>query len=364
MALLVAFAVIAGAGTALSPCVLPVLPALLSAGATGGRRRPLGIAIGLAATFTVTIVGLANVIDGVGLGASATRWLAIVALAGFGLTMMVPAAAARLEAPLARLTRLGPRSGGDGFGSGLLVGAALGFVYAPCAGPILAAVITVGAASSRTVPVALGFALGSAAVLLLLAFGGRVVATRIRAAGRGPGLQRVLGGVLVVTAVAMATNLDIRFQSAIARHLPAAVVDPTHSLETSDAVASRLRHLRSPSPFAVAAAHASTSSALPHLGAAPDFTGTQRWFNTPRGRPLTLAGLRGHVVLVDFWTYTCINCIRTLPYLRAWDARYRRDGLVIVGVHSPEFPLEHSASNVASAIAADHIRYPVVQDNE
>ena len=294
MALLVAFAVIAGAGTALSPCVLPVLPALLSAGATGGRRRPLGIAIGLAAAFTVTIVGLANVIDGVGLGASATRWLAIVALAGFGLAMMVPAAAARLEAPLARLTRLGPRSGGDGFGSGLLVGAALGFVYAPCAGPILA-----------TVPVALGFALGSAAVLLLLAFGGRVVATRIRAAGRGPGLQRVLGGVLVVTAVAMATNLDIRFQSAIARHLPAAVVDPTHSLETSDAVASRLRHLRSPSPFAVAAAHASTSSALPHLGAAPDFTGTQRWFNTPRGRPLTLAGLRGHVVLVDFWTYTC-----------------------------------------------------------
>src|SRR5436305_8098241 len=222
------------------------------------------------------------------------------------------------------------------------------------------AVIAVGAASSRTVPVALGFALGSAAVLLLLAFGGRVVATRIRAAGRGPGLQRVLGGVLVVTAVAMATNLDIRFQSAIARHLPAAVVDPTHSLETSDAVASRLRHLRSPSPFAVAAAHASTSSALPHLGAAPDFTGTQRWFNTPRRRPLTLAGLRGHVVLVDFWTYTCINCIRTLPYLKGLYATYHRYGLQIVGVQTPEFTFEHIASNGAQAIPSAGLRSPII----
>jgi cytochrome c biogenesis protein CcdA/thiol-disulfide isomerase/thioredoxin len=366
MALLVLFAVIAGAGTALSPCVLPVLPALLSAGATGGRRRPLGIALGLAATFTVTIVGLATVIDGVGLGADATRWVAIVALAGFGLAVMVPSVAARLEAPLARLQRLGPTTRGDGFVSGLLVGGALGFVYAPCAGPILAAVITVGAASSRTVPVGVGFALGSAAVLLVLAFGGRALAARVRAAGRGPALQRVLGAVLVVTAAAMAANLDVRFQSAIASHLPAGVVNPTHALETSGAVAGRLSELRRPSPFAAAAAHGTPmgSARLPRLGRAPDFTANQRWFNTPGGRPLTMASLRGHVVLVDFWTYTCINCIRTLPYLRAWDARYREDGLVIVGVHSPEFPFERKASNVASAIATDHIRYPVAQDNE
>jgi cytochrome c biogenesis protein CcdA/thiol-disulfide isomerase/thioredoxin len=365
MALLVLFAVIAGAGTALSPCVLPVLPALLSAGATGGRRRPLGIALGVAVTFTVTIVGLATVIDGVGLGADATRWVAIVALAGFGLAIMVPSVAVRLEAPLTRLQRLGPTTRGDGFLSGLFVGGALGFVYAPCAGPILAAVITVGAASSRTVPVGVGFALGSAAVLLALAFGGRAVAERIRAAGRGPALQRGLGAVLVVTAVAMAANLDVRFQSAIAGHLPAGVVNPTHALETSSAVAGRLHELRGPSPFATAPAHGTPAGArLPRLGRAPDFTGNQRWFNTPGGRPLTMAGLRGHVVLVDFWTYTCINCIRTLPYLRAWDARYRKDGLVVVGVHSPEFPFERKASNVASATAADHIRYPVAQDNE
>ena len=180
MALLMLFALVAGAGTALSPCVLPVLPALLSAGVTGGRRRPVGIALGLAATFTVTIVGLASVIDGVGLGPGVTRTLAVVVLIGFGIVVAVPSLAARLEAPLARLSRLGPRGRGDGFASGLLVGGALGFVYAPCAGPILAAVIAVGAASSRTVPVGLAFALGSALVLLALSLGGRALAGRVR----------------------------------------------------------------------------------------------------------------------------------------------------------------------------------------
>jgi cytochrome c biogenesis protein CcdA len=263
--------------------VLPVLPALLSAGATGGRRRPLGIALGLAITFTVTIVGLATVIDGVGLGSDAMRWVAVAALAGFGLAIMVPSVAARLEAPLARLSRFGPRGRGDGFASGVVVGGALGFVYAPCAGPILAAVITVGAASSRTVPVALGFALGSAVVLLLLAFGGRAVAGRRRAAGRGPGLQRALGGVLVATAVVMATNLDVRFQSAIASHLPAGVVNPTHALETSDAVAGRLRDLRAPSRFAVAQARARAGAPhRRHLGQSPTWRQALRRWTRPR----------------------------------------------------------------------------------
>src|SRR5690348_13342022 len=135
MVLLVLFAFIAGAGTAISPCVLPVLPALLSAGATGGRRRPLGIVLGLAITFTVTIVGLASVVDGVGLGDSATRDIAIAALLAFGLIVAMPALAARVEAPLSRLSRFGPKTAGRGFWSGVLVGAALGFVYAPCAGP-------------------------------------------------------------------------------------------------------------------------------------------------------------------------------------------------------------------------------------
>ena len=129
----------------------------------------------------------------------------------------------------------------------------MGFVYAPCAGPILAAVIAVGAASSRTVPVGLAFALGSALVLLALSLGGRALAGRVRSTGRGPGLQRALAAVLIVTGIAMATNLDVRFQSAIANHLPAALVNPTHGLETSHVVSSRLNDLRSPSRFAVAA---------------------------------------------------------------------------------------------------------------
>src|SRR6185503_6350874 len=273
----------------LSPCVLPVLPALLGAGLTGGRRRPVGIALDLAATFTVTIVGLASVIDGVGLGPGLTRTLAVIVLIGFGIVVAVPSLAARVEAPLAHLSRLGPRTRGDGFASGLLVGAALGFVYAPCAGPILAAVIAVGAASSRTVPVGIAFAAGSALVLLALSLGGRALAGRLR----GPWLQRALAGVLVLTGVAMATNLDVRFQSAIADHLPAGIVNPTHGLETSHAVSSRLSRLHGAPRFAVANAGGGdgvTEPKLPDLGAAPEFAGTQRWFNTKGNQPLTLQG--------------------------------------------------------------------------
>src|SRR5262245_17249260 len=289
MLLLVVFAFVAGAGTALSPCVLPVLPVLLSAGATGGRRRPLGIVLGLAITFTVTIVGLATVVDGVGLGDGATRDIAIVVLLVFGLAVAMPAVAARLEAPLSRLARFGPKNVGHGFWSGVLVGAALGFVYAPCAGPILAAVVSVGAASGRTISVGLAYAAGSAAVLLVLALAGRALIGRVP---RGPSLQRVLGGVMVATALAMAFQLDVNFQSAIANHLPAALVTPTKSLEDSHAVASRLTTLRPESRFA-RAAHGERNPArpgLPDYGDAPEFTGITNWLNS---KPLTLAGLRG-----------------------------------------------------------------------
>ena len=220
MVLLVLFAFVAGAGTALSPCVLPVLPAVLSAGATGGRRRPLGVVVGLAATFTVTIVGFGAVVDGVGLGDSDLRTLAAVVLLAFGIALVVPRLGALLEGPLSRLPRVGPRGRGDGLRSGLLVGAALGLAYAPCAGPILAAVITVSAAAERTLPIALAYSAGSACVLLALALGGRRVAGRVRRAGRGPVVQRALGAVMVLTAVAVAADLDVRFQTALATSFP------------------------------------------------------------------------------------------------------------------------------------------------
>src|SRR5438105_7118996 len=168
MLILIGFAGLAGAGTALSPCVLPVLPGLLSAGGVGGRRPPVGIVLGRSVRFTVTIVGIANVVDGVGLGSDPLRDLAIAVLLAFGVALMLPSLAARIEAPLSRLAALGPRSAGNGFRSGLLVGGALGFVYTPCASPVLAAVISVSALTGKTLAVALAYAAGSAAVLLAL----------------------------------------------------------------------------------------------------------------------------------------------------------------------------------------------------
>jgi cytochrome c biogenesis protein CcdA/thiol-disulfide isomerase/thioredoxin len=384
MLVLIAFAFLAGAGTALSPCVLPVLPALLSAGAAGGRRRPLGVVLGLSITFTVTIVGVASVVDGVGLGSDPLRALAIAVLLTFGLVLLMPRLSARLEAPLSRLARFGPKSRGEGFWSGLLVGGALGFVYTPCASPILAAVISVSAASGRTVGLAIAYAGGSALVLLILTLGGRSVFERVRRAGRGDLLQRAMGAVMVLTAIAILTNLDVNFDQLVAEQIPD--VNLTAGLECSHVVTSRLHEITGHSPrfapangssacggsagsVAVAARGASAATLLaqarrlPALGMAPEFRETERWFNTPGGRPLSLASLRGHVVLVDFWTYTCINCIRTLPYLKAWDQAYRNEGLTIVGVETPEFPFEREAGNVRDAIGQFGLRYPVVQDN-
>jgi cytochrome c biogenesis protein CcdA/thiol-disulfide isomerase/thioredoxin len=377
MALLLVFALIAGAGTAVTPCVLPVLPALLSAGSTGGRRRPLGIVVGLGTTFTVAIVGLASVIDGVGVAHGGARTLAVIVLGLFGIVVLAPPLADRIEAPLSRLTRYGPKSRGSGFFSGLIVGGALGFLYAPCAGPILAAVVSVSASqggSLRIFAVAAAYATGSATVLLLLSVGGRRVIAVVRAAGGGPTIQRALGVVMIATAVVMATNLDVRFQTALADHFPSFLVNPTKSLETSHAAEKRLAELRGRPRFDSSHTGETASlspmpgrrrkrSSLPDLGAAPNFTGTQRWFNTG-GHPLDLHRLRGKVVLVDFWTYTCINCIRTLPYVKAWYGRYGAHGFVVVGVHTPEFDFEKDADNVVSAIRDNGLRYPVVQDND
>ena len=386
MIVLLAFALVAGAATAITPCVLPVLPALLSASATGGRRRPLGIVTGLAITFTVTIAGVASVVDGVGVGDETLRTIAVCFLILFGVTLLVPGAGQRLEARLAWLSRLGPRSAGSGFWSGLPVGGALGFVYAPCAGPILAAVISVSASRGTTtelVAVAVAYALGSAVVLLALGLGGRRVVERVRRAGRGPALQQAFGVVMVITAVLMLAQLDIRFQSAIADDLPSFLTNPTRALERSGAVERKLADLRGKPRFdsaraapagprpagpqraaderhGVALAGVKTP-ALPRLGPAPDFARTGRWFNT---KPLSIASLRGRVTLLDFWTYTCINCLRTLPYVKAWNERYAGRGLTIVGVHTPEFAFERKTANVRDAVARERLRYPVVQDND
>ncbi len=366
MILLILFALVAGAGTALSPCVLPVLPAVLSAGVTGGRQRPLGVVTGLALSFTFATVALVYVIDALGLPNDLARTIAIVVLAGFGLTLLVPPLSDRFEAWISRVVPGPSRAGGEGFGSGLVIGASLGLVYAPCAGPILAGVITVSAAQDFTVGklgVAFAYSVGSAAVLYVLIRGGRRVTDRL-AAYRGQ-VQTAMGLVMVAVAGLMLAELDLRFERAIADDLPSALVSPTNELEESSAVADDLARLRGGHTAAEGGqAEAEEGATLPTYGSAPPFTDTQRWFNTPGDEPLSLAGLRGRVVLVDFWTYTCINCIRTLPHLEAWHRRYHRDGLTVVGVHTPEFPFEKEASNVEDALADHGLTYPVVQDNE
>src|SRR3954449_13100020 len=274
MALLVLFALIAGAATAVSPCVLPVLPVVLSAGATGGRRRPLGIVTGLTLSFTFATVALVYVIDALGLPDDLLRTVAIVVLLGFGVILLVPSLSARVEA---WLTRVAPRARrGDpngGFWSGMVVGLSLGLVYAPCAGPILAGVITVSAAQSFTagrLAIAFAYGVGSAIVLYALMVGGRRATRRLsQQAGR---FQMATGAVMVLMAVAMLADLDTRFQTAVASHLPSVLVDPTEKLEK------KVAHVK----------HAS-------LGVAPEFSGYQRWFNTPGDRPLSMKQLRGKV---------------------------------------------------------------------
>jgi cytochrome c biogenesis protein CcdA/thiol-disulfide isomerase/thioredoxin len=395
MALLIIFGFIAGAATAVSPCVLPVLPIALSAGATGGRRRPLGVVSGLALSFTFATVALVYVIDALGLPNELLRKLAIAVLLVFGIVLLLPPVAARVEAYASRLTgRFGAQNKGDGFWSGILLGLSLGLLYAPCAGPILAGVITVSASqpfNAGRVAVALAYGLGSAVVLYALMIGGRRLVAPL--ARRGGYLQMATGAIMVFVALAMFGHYDTKFESTIARHWSSFLTTPAESLENTSSAQDALAEIRGASSHGIGAEAASGGAKEPSGGAekksvpsqpersklaakvedpvpleeygqAPEFTDTEDWFNTPGDKPLSLKGLRGRVVLVDFWTYSCINCIRTLPYLEAWDKRYRKDGLTIVGVHTPEFPFEREASNVEEAIKTEGIKYPVVQDNE
>ena len=254
MTLLILFALIAGAGTALSPCVLPILPAVLSAGVTGGRRRPAGVVTGIVVAFTFATVALVYVIDALGLPDDLVRWVAIGTLFVFGIVLLVPPLADQVETFISRIVPGPARSKGEGFWPGFLLGTSLGLVYAPCAGPILAGVITVSAAQDFTagkLAVAFAYAIGSGAVLYALMLGGRKLVDRMGSWRHR--VQAVMGALMVLTAVAMAAELDIRFQTTIADDLPAFLVNPTGDLEESDTVADDLAGVRgeetAPSPL-------------------------------------------------------------------------------------------------------------------
>ena len=349
LTLLIAF--LAGIGTALSPCALPVLPVLLSTAATGGHRRPLGVITGLALTFTAVIAGLGALLVSLGLPDATLKYLGAAVLLVLGVSLLLPGLRERIETPLYRLTRFAPKQGGTGFLSGLPVGGALAFLYAPCAGPVLAAVVTASAQGNSVIqvlPVAAAYSLGTALAMLGIMLVGRRFTQRVRT--RSGVLQRVMGALLIGLALIFATDLDSRFQQAIATSLPAFIVNPTGELERSA--------LQGEAKFQ------SAGSGLERLGRAPEFTGITAWRNTPGNRALTREGLRGKVYAIDFWTYSCINCIRNTPHLQALSRQYRAQGFTLIGVHSPEFAFERSQGNIDKAIKRLGITYPVASDPE
>jgi len=372
---LMAAAVAAGVIAGISPCVLPVLPVVLAAGASDGPAAgpaPLGravsVALGLAVSFALFTLAGSALLAALGLPQDLIRIAGIVALAAVGVGLAVPRLGSALERPFAAL-RLPPPSGRA---RGFALGLALGAVYVPCAGPVLAA-ISVIAATHRIGPegilVTALFAAGTAAPLVVVALAGqglraRVHALRVHAAA----VRATAGAVLVAMAVLIATGVT----NGLAVAVPAYTGALQTAVETGPAVRQALAAMdgEGRAPPAAHAARDGTlgdctpdASRLAMCGAAPAFVGIARWLNTPGGRALTIAGLRGRVVLVDFWTYSCINCERALPHVEAWYRRYRAAGLTVVGVHTPEFAFEHVVSNVRTAARALGVTYPIAVDN-
>ena len=355
VAVAIALAFVAGLITAVSPCVLPVLPIVLGSGVGGSRRRPFAIVAGLATCFLVSILFAAWVLDAIGLPQDLLRNISIALLFLLAATLIFPQVGVAVERPLSRLSR---RPAGD-LGGGFLLGCALGFVFVPCGGPAIGFVASSAAAHDfgfKTVAVAVAYTIGVSAVLLAIAVGGRAAGLRLRS-----GVERLrvaFGIVLAAAAFALVFDLDRKFQTWFPNYTQALQNGTEASASGRDAF-QRTKNVTQrttthpPAP----------SGGLQDYGPAPDFAGIHTWLNTPGGRPLSLASLRGKVVLVDFWTYSCINCLRTLPYLEAWDRTYRSRGLVIVGVHTPEFAFEHEISNIRTAAHDLGVKYPIAVDN-
>ncbi len=362
---LIAVAAVAGLATFLSPCVLPVLPVVAAASTTGGRRRPVGIAVGLAIAFVIFTLLASRILSALGLPQDLLRNLAIALLSVAGAALLVPALGewlGRAFTPLA--ARAGGRlASGDGFWSGVGLGAGLALVWTPCAGPILAAVSALSAErriSAELVAITVAYSAGATAPIFALALLGRRATAQIaRVRSAGTTVRRVSGAVLLAAAFLFTTDIPTQLAASAPGYVSA-----IQGVERSHSIAGDLRHLTASSKNAPSAVAAGNSpDTLRNYGAAPNFAGITKWINTPGSTPLSLPSLRGKVVLIDFWTYSCVNCIRTLPYLKAWYARYHRDGLVIVGVHTPEFAFEHVVSNVERAVREHGIRYPVAVDD-
>jgi cytochrome c biogenesis protein CcdA/thiol-disulfide isomerase/thioredoxin len=348
MLILVPIAFAAGIITVFTPCVLPVLPIVLAGGA-GTKRRPYAIAAGLVTTFTAFLLAGAWLWGLLGIGKQHQIQIGAVLLGLLAVTLIVPRVGEWVERPLAFLTR---RRFGDA-GGGFLLGASLGLVFIPCGGPVLAA-LTSNVARDRVggwlVVIALAYATGAALPLLAIAAGSRRVGTGFR---RYAQTVRIAGGVLMAAAALVIYN---GWAENLQTKVPPWAQWVQDAIEGNATAKDKLADLGGKRRPVFAAA-----GRLKDYGKAPDIQGVAAWINTPA---LSAEDLRGKVVLVDFWTYSCINCLRTLPYLKSWDERYRTKGLVIVGVHTPEFAFEHDLGNVRAAVERLGIHYPVALDND
>ena len=377
MVTLVLIGLVGGFITGISPCVLPVLPVVfLTAGAkpepprsggsgrrpvrahgrSGTGRRPYLVVAGLALSFSVfTLLGTL-VLSVLPLPADSIRWAGLAVLIVLGVAMMFPRVQDLLERPFSYVGRR-QVSGERG---GFVLGLALGAVYVPCAGPVLAAITVAGAThriGAQTVALTLAFAVGTAAPLLFFALAGRGVAERVRAFRERQRAVRFAAGLVVI---ALAVALTFNVTDAIQRDVP----DYTASLNKALDGTKAAQGLGPRQAAALKKCANDPEAGLGDCGRAPGFSGIQQWFGTPGDKPLTMAGLKGKVVLVDFWAYSCINCQRAIPHVEAWYQEYKADGLVVVGVHTPEYAFEHKAANVAAGAGRLHITYPIALDND
>ena len=352
--LLLILAYLGGVLTILSPCILPVLPFVFARADRPFRRNGLPVLIGMAITFalvaTLAAVGGGWVVHANQYG----RYLAMAALALLGLALLSGRLADWLARPFVALgNRLSQRPDGQSGSvlASLGLGVATGLLWAPCAGPILGLLLTAAAlkgASVATTLLLLVYAAGAASSLALaLGIGGRLFALMKRSLGAGEWIRRGLGVLVLAGVAVIASGADTGWLTRVA-------------LGNSNRIEQKLLAAFEPAPIS-AAPLPRPGQALPVEGQMPALTGATQWFNSP---PLTRAALRGKVVLVDFWTYSCINCLRSLPYVNAWYAKYKDHGLVVIGVHAPEFAFEKDPANVARAIHRLGVDFPVAMDND
>lgn len=365
MILLIAFAFLAGIITVLSPCILPILPIVLTSsigGVNTGKSRPIGVVSGFILSFTFFTLFLSTIVRLSGIPAETLRFASVIVVAGFGISLLIPQFQVFVERLFSKLASFMPKNQGrTGFSGGLLIGFSVGLLWTPCVGPILASVISLAITGTVTLDaffITLAYSLGTAIPMFLIIHGGQSALRRVPWLLANLGhIQKVFGILMILTAIGIFFNIDRKFQTFILQAFPQYGTGLT-KFEDNSLIQKSISELNGQKP--ISKPGLANLAVLPEYGKAPDFISGGQWINSS---PLTIESLRGKVVLVDFWTYTCINCQRTLPYLKSWYEKYKEDGLVVIGVHTPEFEFEKNTDNVKEAVEDFKLTYPVMQDN-